>query len=316
MPQVPTRPDKVYRSAIRAPEPFKGERGAPARLFRVAFKLYAAAQGPVLNTVMKRARNAPVSLVIRSVFPRLDACMFWRNAPCGQGHPTPPSPPFGMHWGTFLEAFKANYEPGDSMTAAKHKLNSLYHRKGTSVADYAACFADLAFRTDCSDVDHQDTFYCQLGPWLKNKVHDAPDSEKRTLAEMIACAVKAEQRMQERAQEVAQENVWAAHYGTGAATQTSKLFTPVPRTFIPFARPAPVAPTPRDPYAMDVNAMRIQATQPTRTMEDWRKYIARKCWGCGATDHRMHNRNHAQETCTHCRRLGHVLGGCKNKILW
>ena len=40
-----------------------------------------------------------------------------------------------------------------------------------------------------------------------------------------------------------------------------------------------------------------------------------KCYGCGSTDHTKANRNHKQDICNHCRKVGHRSPVCQSKYL-
>ena len=68
--------------------------------------------------------------------------------------------------------------------------------------------------------------------------------------------------------------------------------------------------------AMEVDATRQQ--QSGKEVQNRKTYLAfmkGKCYGCGSTDHTKANRNHEQDVCNHCRKVGHRSPVCQSKYL-
>ena len=68
--------------------------------------------------------------------------------------------------------------------------------------------------------------------------------------------------------------------------------------------------------AMEVDTTRQQ--QPGKEVQNQKTYLAfmkGKCYGCGSTDHTKANRNHEQDVCNHCRKVGHRSPVCQSKYL-
>ena len=116
------------------------------------------------------------------------------------------------------------------------------------------------------------------------------------LESLIQEAIRMDNRQIERVKEKAP---FRGNSSIGRNTNFN-AFSPTPTPFIP----------PRDPNAMDVDA-----TTTGRSAEDYRRFMAGKCYGCGSRSHLKADGHHKRDVCNYCGLTGHLANVCRRKFM-
>lgn len=183
------------------------------------------------------------------------------------------------------------------MVDAKQALKYLWQGKNT-VAAYAASFKQYASRAGYSNKDLCDCFCNHLADRIKDAlVMTSQDIED--MEDLIEESIRIDTQQLQRAREKGRTFTTSSGSGPGPGPPPPSPFNPIPFT----------SPT-RDPNAMDVDA-----TTTGHSAEDYRRFMAGKCYGYGSRSHLKANRHHKWDICNHCGLTGHVAAVCHCKFL-
>ena len=274
--------------SISKPQPYDGKRSDDARRFMAAFELWSQGISSLRGRNEERIKSAisflegdaaiwatPISENISNVNNNVAGASFI--------YPT---------WNLFKEAFKARFETVNPVVDAKEALKGLWQGKNT-VAAYAAAFKQHASRTGYSDPDLRDRFYQHLSNRVKDGLVYTDEDNIGTLDGLIQEAMHIDNRQIERAKERGQ-----------SITTPSR----VPNSTSAF-HAIPFAP------AHDPNAMDVDATSTGRSPDDYRKFMAGRCYGCGSQNHCRADGHHERDICDYCGYTGHLANVCRRKFL-
>ena len=194
--------------------------------------------------------------------------------------------PFTRDYGNFVTAFNKRFTPHDSTETVRDALKHIKQGKN-SVAEYQVRFNQFTTQTGWSDANHRTRFYDSLSEAIKDSLA-ITDQLTRTLTKLKKAAQVLDQRMRQQMAEKAGKSL---HPTTNTTSKKSN--------------------------AMEVDATR-QQQQAGKKVWNRKTYLAfmkGKCYGCGSTDHTKANRNHKQDICNHCRKVGHRSPVCQSKYL-
>lgn len=275
---------------VSKPQNYDGKRSDDARRFLAAFELWVSGI-PALADEEKRIKSAisflegdaaiwatPISENISQVAGNVPGVTLL--------YPT---------WNTFRDAFKGRFETVNAEVDAKQALKYLWQGKN-SVASYAATFKQYASRTGYSDKDLRDRFYEHLADRIKDALVMS-NKDTSLINDLIEESIRIDTRQMQRAREKGRTTITSP--GSSSGLLPSSPFNP-----IPFTSPA------RDPNAMDVDA-----TTTGRSAEDYRRFMAGKCYGCGSKAHRKAEGHHERDVCNHCGLTGHLASVCRRKFM-
>ncbi|TFK99802.1 hypothetical protein BDV98DRAFT_510045 [Pterulicium gracile] len=330
--QVTTTPapapsiDHNGRAAVAQPPPYMGVYGLQARRFRSAFFSYAFLSGHALNTWDATGTGAakwkPDGL--RWIGSFLSLCQgpaaLWASVHqealashiqhLGSANAAQFPAPFSGLYVELIKSFTLRWEPGDVVATAKAELLTLFHLN-MRVSEYAAKFQELCVVISRSDEDNRDRFLEHLGGKIKDFLIHVPDDRKDTLDKLIAESIHIDERFRLRAEEEVRD---CALFGRNPAPAYN---APAARVFVPFVAPTPCVAAP-DPNAMQVDhiaAARAQPQRDGRTPEQFRQWLAGRCYGCGSAEHRAAEGGHARKICRNCGKNGHREPVCMSKFL-
>ena len=277
---------RATKLAVAQPILWNGKRGSvEARFFLAAFFNYARSEGEALNdwdpvhTQWMRNHIKWITVILNLME---DEAWTWALPyleDLSQG-----GSPFTGNYDNFVALFNKRFAP-DSTETAQDALKHIKQGKN-SVAEYQARFDQFTSQTGWSDANHHTRFYNGLSEAIKDSlaIMDRPTG---TLTELKKAAQVLDQRMRQH-----------------MAEKAGKSLHPTNNT------------TSRNSDAIEVDATRQQ--QPGKEVRNRKTYLAfmkGKCYGCGSTNHTKANRNHKQDICNHCRKVGHHSPVCQSKNL-
>jgi hypothetical protein len=208
------------------------------------------------------------------------------------------TPPELETFETFVQALKGLYGDPNLQRNAKAALRNL--RQITSVAEYHSRFASHGQYTGLEDAALADYFYLGLKPEVKDRLADL--DEWTSLRDLQQKATRIDARLQERRVEKEREARYRPSSEVGSFPRGTNVNPTQRPTFIPAARPVPVA-TPRNPPVTPVRPM--PATDGTTPMElDSQR---------GLLTAREKEECLRRGLCFHCKGRGHISALCPNR---
>lgn len=270
---------KSSKSAVARPEPFKS--GAnDARRFIHYFTLWARSQGPPLN---KNGQEDEKQWITSALSLLQGEAATWAvpYLRAIEQHTLDPSNEFpcGGNWTTFVNEFKLRFEGSDDALQAQRELARITQGKHT-VAEYSARFQEVAGRTGFSDTDLMSRYREGLNKEARKWLALFTLTQKpKTLSELVKRANECDFEMR--------------------GVEDNRR---------------PAAPT-ADPYAMDIDATKVQAGPSGRSRNDFLEAMRGKCFGCGSTGHNKKNGNHGNIRCNYCKRMGHLERVCQDRFM-
>ena len=181
----------------------------------------------------------------------------------------------------FVQAFLKRFAPLNTTEAARDVLKALKQGKN-SVVEYISRFDQYTGQTGWSDADHRTRFYDGLSEQLKDNLAIS-DHSITSLQELKAAAQVLDQCMRQREA----EKKGRTYHTTSQAPS-------------------------KDPNAMEVDASRQKEEHNRRT---YMAFMKGKCYRCGSTDHAKKDRQHNQDICGHCKKVGHCSPVCFSKYM-
>lgn len=284
---VAQRAAAASKSIIARPESFDGKKGpSDARRYVQYFLLWATNQNMDEETLTRAFISGLTGDAAQWAAPYLI------EIEKHQQDPTQHAFPFGGSFTDFKEAFKLRFQATDDHGEAIREMDRLTQGPKQTVAEYAALFQQISPRTTLGPVDLMERFQKGLNA----------DAKARLTLAMIARDKKDHPTTLERLVRLAvdTDNAFRIHN-----TDFSRMLST-----------ASARQPPRDPWAMDIDATRVSRPTPSgRTVEDFRKQMRGRCYGCGSTGHLKTACSFAHTQCNYCKRLGHKDAVCQDRFL-